>query len=420
MLEKIQAVRGMNDFLPDECPRWQYLESVIKKHLANYGYREIRSPIVEKSALFKRSVGAETDIVAKEMYTFDDRNGDSLTLRPEGTACCVRAGIEHGLFYNQIQRLWYMGAYFRHERPQKGRYRQFHQVGVEAVGMASAAVDVEMIAMTASLWKALRISQDVTLELNTLGSFAVRKKYRDDLVVYLKRFEDELDDDSQRRLVTNPLRILDSKNPAMREIIDGAPKLVDFLDEESKAHFDTVCSMLDELKISYVLNPTLVRGLDYYCHTVFEWVTEKLGAQGTICAGGRYDGLIEQLGGKATPATGFAMGLERILELLPSDIGKINLDAYLLLLGDITQTVGFKLAEQLRAKGVSVVTDCSGASMKSQLKKANVSGARYALILGEQELQNHQIMLKPLREKAEQQEICLDDLGALVANLKTA
>src|SRR3990167_6450633 len=314
--EKIQAIRGMNDILPQETPCWQRIETVCREVAAQYGYHEIRFPVLEPTTLFKRSIGDVTDIVEKEMYTFDDRNGDSLSLRPEGTAGCVRAGIEHGLLYNQIQRFWYMGAMFRHERPQKGRQRQFHQLGVEAFGMLNAAIDFEMILLSKRILDQLGLSDSITLEINTLGSFDQRKEYKKKLVDYLSAHKNKLDEDALRRLETNPLRILDSKNPDMKSIITNAPVLSDFVVGEAKAHFDELCKALQDFAIPFHINPHLVRGLDYYCLTVFEWITNHLGAQGTVCAGGRYDGLVEQLGGKQTPAVGFAMGIERIALLL--------------------------------------------------------------------------------------------------------
>lgn len=417
MAEKIQAVRGMNDILPSETPAWQRLESIIKSHLDSYAYQEIRFPIVEKTALFKRSVGEITDIVEKEMYTFDDRNGESLTLRPEGTASCVRAGIEQGLLYNQIQRLWYQGPLFRHERPQKGRYRQFHQVGVEAFGMLSPLIDVELIALTATLWKKLGIHQLVKLELNTLGGFESRQAYRDVLVAYFNEHLDQLDEDSLRRLNTNPLRILDTKNPDMQALVEAAPKLAEHLDEASSAHFHRVCELLDALGIEYTLNPRLVRGLDYYCHTVFEWTTDQLGAQGTVCAGGRYDGLVEQLGGKPTPAVGFAMGLERLLALVEFDDLNTTPDVYLLLLGESVQAKGLQLAVELRDMGFKVLVDCTEGGMKGQMKKANQSGAACALILGENELEAGQVIVKDLRESGQQLTVSLN-VAALSAAIK--
>ncbi|NDE56828.1 MAG: histidine--tRNA ligase, partial [Gammaproteobacteria bacterium] len=316
MSEKIQAIRGMHDILPTQTPRWQYVENLLRRVMGAYGYQEIRLPIVEKTDLFKRSIGEVTDIVEKEMYTFEDRNGDSLTLRPEGTAGCLRACLEHGLLYHQTQRLWYMGQMFRHERPQKGRYRQFHQLGVEAYGMVGPDIDAELILLSYRLWRDLGIDHQLRLEINSLGTSEERSRYRERLVVYFRQHLEVLDEESLRRLETNPLRILDSKNPDLRAIIAGAPSLIEELQEESRAHFEGLLSRLDRLGLPYVVNPRLVRGLDYYSRTVFEWVTDALGAQGTVCAGGRYDGLVEQLGGKESTAVGFALGMERLIELL--------------------------------------------------------------------------------------------------------
>jgi histidyl-tRNA synthetase len=412
-LANIQAVRGMNDILPEDTPYWQQLESKIRTVLASYGYAEIRFPIVEKTELFKRSIGEVTDIVEKEMYTFEDRNGDSLTLRPEGTACCVRAGIENGMLVNQVQRLWYMGPMFRHERPQKGRYRQFHQIGVETFGIAGPDLDAEHILMTARLWQVLGLER-LELQINSLGTQEARAAYRETLVEYFSAHKDKLDEDSHRRLDSNPLRILDSKNPEMRELIEAAPKLTDHLDEESREHFQTLCGILEAAGVAYTVNPCLVRGLDYYNRTVFEWVTDQLGAQGTVCAGGRFDGLVEQLGGRGTPAAGFAMGLERLLELV-----KANLEpdhhphVYLVLVGEAAQQAGMILAEKLRdaVPGLRLLTHCGGGSFKSQFKKADKSGAELALILGEDEVANGTIGVKFLRQEREQESLAQDALG---------
>jgi histidyl-tRNA synthetase len=423
MANNIQAVRGMNDILPSDTPIWQYVEKTIAKQLQQCGYQEIRFPIVEKTALFKRSVGAVTDIVEKEMYSFEDRNGDHLTLRPEGTAGCVRAGIEHGLFYNQVRRLWYHGPLFRHERPQRGRYRQFHQMGIETFGMGDAALDAEIIMLSASFWRALGLLDHVRLELNTLGSFESRKAYRQVLTDYMTTHWDALDEDSKRRLSSKPLRILDSKNPAMAEIIANAPRLMDTMDVASSQRFDRVCQLLDAAGVKYVLKPTLVRGLDYYCHTVFEWTTEKLGAQGAICAGGRFDGLVAQLGGKSTPAMGFALGLERVVELmqllqcLPETL-ETGPDVYCVLQGDAAQVRGLIMAQALRNQGLAVITDCTGGSMKSQFKKADQSQAHFALVLGDAELSENKVVVKSLRERTEQQSMPLDDMNALVELLQ--
>ncbi len=414
MAKNIQAIRGMHDLKPEQSPLWQFLEDHVRDVLDGYGYREMRTPIVEMTELFKRSIGEVTDIVEKEMYTFEDRNGDSLTLRPEGTASCVRAGIEHGLFHNQVQRIWYRGPMFRHERPQKGRYRQFHQIGAEAYGLEGPDIDLEMILLTRRFWQVLGL-EGLELQLNTLGTADERAIYREELVSYLSARKDQLDEDSLRRLDSNPLRILDSKNPALKELISQAPSLMDYLGDESKNHFDTICRGLDEMDVSYVVNPRLVRGLDYYARTVFEWVTDRLGAQGTVCAGGRYDGLVEQMGGRSTPAIGFAMGVERLVALLEEDLDRISLKtphAYLVLVGDKSQSSGMMLAEKLRndVPGLRLITHCGGGSFKSQFKKADRSGAQIALVLGEDELERGVIGVKQLRQEAPQQEVALDQL----------
>ncbi len=415
MAKSIQAIRGMNDILPEQTPYWQYVENSFRQLMQSYGYQEITMPIVESTALFKRSIGEVTDIVEKEMYTFEDRNGDSLTVRPEGTASGVRAAMQHGLLHNQIQRLWYSGPMFRHERPQKGRYRQFYQFGVEAFGLAGPDIDAELILMSNRLWQKLGMSDDVSLELNSLGSAETRQQYRKMLVEYFSAHEAELDDDSKRRLQTNPLRILDSKNPAMQKLNENAPKLIDHLDAESKQDFETLCNILNDAGVSYKINPRLVRGLDYYSKTVFEWVTDKLGAQGTICAGGRFDGLVEQLGGKATPAIGFALGLERLIELLeiPEDVQhENNLNVYLVLMGEQALSKGLPLAEQWRNEisGLKLQVNCGGGSIKSQMKKAEKSGAGLAFILGDDELEKNVITVKFLREKKEQEVIELSQI----------
>lgn len=414
MAKSIQAIRGMHDVLPEQSPLWQFLEDRVASVLAAYGYREIRMPILEMTELFKRSIGEVTDIVEKEMYTFDDRNGDSLTLRPEGTAGCVRAAMEHGLMHNQTQRLWYQGPMFRHERPQKGRYRQFHQVGVETFGMAGPDIDAEVILVTARIWQALGMS-GLELQLNTLGTPQERAAYRDELVAYFEAHADVLDDDSRRRLRSNPLRILDSKNPAMRAMLDGAPVLTSHLGDESRAHFDFICQTLDEVGVNYVINPRLVRGLDYYSRTVFEWVTDRLGAQGTVCAGGRYDGLVEQLGGRPVPAVGFAMGLERlvaVLEELNPAAGTVAADLYLVLMGETAARAGLVLAEQIRSAlpGLELVCNCGGGSVKAQFKRADRSGASFALVLGDAELESGTVVLKPLRSDEQQLTVARDEL----------
>ena len=412
----IQAIRGMNDILPEDTVYWQKLESIIRDLLGRYGYQEIRFPVVEKTELFKRSIGEVTDIVEKEMYTFADRNGDNLTLRPEGTAPCVRAAIQNGLLHNQVQRLWYTGPMFRHERPQKGRYRQFHQVGVETFGMASPDLDAELILMTARLWQQLGLD-NVELQLNSLGTRESRAVYRKELVRYFEQHKDQLDEDSLRRLNSNPLRILDTKNPALRDVVADAPKLMAHLDDESREHFETLCGLLDDAGITYCVNPCLVRGLDYYSRTVFEWVTDQLGAQGTICAGGRFDGLVEQLGGKATPSAGFAIGLERLLALVRENLQPDNRPhLYLVLVGDAAQKKGVLLAEQLRdaMSALRIMTNCGGGSFKSQFKKADKCGAQFALVLGEDEVTQKTVSIKFLRgEHSQNQEtLAQDDLPA--------
>lgn len=415
----------MNDILPDQTPVWQYLETEVKRVLGCYGYSELRMPIVEQTDLFKRSIGEVTDIVEKEMYTFEDRNGDSLTLRPEGTASCVRACEEHGLTFNQVQRLWYMGPMFRHERPQKGRYRQFHQIGVETFGMQGPDIDAELIMMTARLWRQLGIGQAVKLHLNTLGSAEARARFRDDLVTYLSQHSDKLDADSQRRLTTNPLRILDSKDSATQALLDDAPHFHDYIDDESRAHFQRLCELLDRAGIEYEVNARLVRGLDYYGKTVFEWITDQLGAQGTVCAGGRYDGLVEQLGGRATPAVGFAMGVERLILLLetlqavPPSVHR-NVDIYAIAMGDEALADMIGVVEALRDKTrLRVQLHCGGGKFQSQMKKADKSGARFALLLGDDERRSGVVALKPLREATEQKQINIaalaDELTAIYA-----
>lgn len=421
---KLQAIRGMNDLLPDQSPAWQYVERQLRSLVDRYDYREIRTPIVEQTALFARSIGEATDVVEKEMYTFDDRNGESLTLRPENTAAVVRAAMEHGLLHNQTQRLWYMGPMFRYERPQKGRYRQFHQIGIEAYGMTGPDIDAEIILLSARLWRQLGMAEHVTLELNSLGSPEARANYRDSLVAYFESHREVLDEDSQRRLKTNPLRILDSKNPAMAEMLAGAPQLLDHLDEESRAHFEQLKSTLDAAGIGYRINPRLVRGLDYYSRTVFEWTTTALGSQGTVCGGGRYDGLVEQLGGKPTPGVGFAIGLERLmllldtLDLIPED-AKGGADAYLLAMGDAAEREALLLGERLRdaLPALRLQVHCGGGSFKSQIRRADRSGARVALILGEDEIAKGQLTLKPLRDDGDQQTLTLDDAIAWLARL---
>ncbi len=408
MSKHIQAVRGMNDILPEQTPCWQYLESVWREILPAYGYREIRLPVLEKTELFKRSIGEVTDIVEKEMYTFTDRNGDSLTLRPEGTAGCVRAGIEHGLLYNQIQRLWYQGPMFRHERPQKGRYRQFHQVGVEAFGMAGPDIDAELILMSARMLQRIGLADSVVLQINSLGSAEARASYRDLLVSYFSGHLEQLDEDSRRRLHSNPLRILDSKHPQMRALVEQAPRLSEHLDSESREHFQRLLAYLDDAGVGYQINPRLVRGLDYYSKTVFEWVTDRLGAQGTVCAGGRFDSLVTQLGGKPAPAAGFAIGMERLVALLMDTGGEqvnaVGPQVYLVVVGEAAERRGMQIAEQLRETlpKLRLQLNCGGGSFKSQLKRADRSGAELALILGDNELAQGSVIVKPLRSGGEQ------------------
>jgi histidyl-tRNA synthetase len=416
LANKIQSIRGMNDILPTEIHYWQYIEKIIQKLVASYGYQEIRFAVLEKTELFKRTIGEVTDIVGKEMYTFNDRDGESVTLRPEGTACCVRAAIEHGLLYNQVQRLWYSGVMFRHERPQLGRYRQFNQVGVEVFGLIGPDIDAELILMTAHLWRKLNIQNKVVLQLNSLGTLTARLAYREIFVEYCKKNIDILDDDSKRKLIANPLRILDSKNPEMREFIDKAPRLDEYLDEESKIHFAGLRSLLDGAGIKYQINPHLVRGLDYYGRTVFEWVTDQLGAQGTICAGGRFDSLVEQLGDRATPAVGLAIGLERVITLLKmaeeTAVEENIVDVYFLVVGDKAQQQGIIIADQIRQAlpNLRMLTHCGGGGMKNQFKRADKSGAKYAIILGDDEIEKNMLTLKNLRVEEPQQLLSLSDL----------
>lgn len=421
MAKKIQAIRGMHDILPDETPLWQFLEDTVRRVFQSYAYREIRMPILEMTELFKRSIGEITDIVEKEMYSFVDRNGDSLTLRPEGTAGCVRACMENGLLHNQIQRLWYQGPMFRHERPQKGRYRQFQQIGLEAYGMSGPDIDLEVILVTARLWRELGIP-GLELQINTLGMPDERKAYRARLVGYFREHRDQLDEDSRRRLNSNPLRILDSKNPDMMELISAAPSLMDDLGEESRAHFFAITEGLDAAGIDYVINTRLVRGLDYYSRTVFEWVTDLLGAQGTVCAGGRYDGLVQQLGGRPTPAVGFAMGVDRLVAVLATlDQAQTSVapHAYLVLAGEKTRQAGLVLAERLRseAPGLRLQCNCGGGSFKSQFKRADRSGAAVALILGDDELANQRVGVKWLRQNREQVSLNHDELAGFLKEM---
>ncbi|WP_217519580.1 histidine--tRNA ligase [Vibrio metschnikovii] len=421
MAKTIQAIRGMNDCLPTQSPLWQKVENAVKNVVSAYGYSEVRMPIVEMTPLFSRAIGEVTDVVEKEMYTFADRNGDSLSLRPEGTAGCVRAGIEHGLLYNQEQRLWYIGPMFRHERPQKGRYRQFHQCGVEVFGIDGPDVDAELIMMTARLWRELGIAEHVRLELNSIGSLAARADYRSALIEYLEQHQDVLDEDCKRRMYTNPLRVLDSKNPDVQAILGDAPELADYLDAESKQHFSGLCELLDAAGIEYTINQRLVRGLDYYNRTVFEWITESLGSQGTVCGGGRYDGLVEQLGGKATPAVGFAMGLERLvlmMETLGNTDVRRSVDVYIVTAGEGTTMAGMKLAEQLREQvpGLRVMNHCGGGNFKKQFKRADKVGAAVALVLGENEIAEKTVVLKDLLG-GQQTTLSQTDIASQLAHL---
>ena len=420
MAKNIQAIRGMNDCSPTESPLWQWIEGQVRQILSSYGYSEVRMPIVESTPLFARAIGEVTDVVSKEMYTFWD-NDEQLTLRPEGTAGCVRAAIEHGWIYNNEQRLWYMGPMFRHERPQKGRYRQFHQAGVEVFGISTPEIDAELIILTARLWKALGIDQHVSLQLNSIGSLEARANYRSALVAFLENHQDLMSEEEKERLVKNPLRILDTKNQALQDVLDGAPKLLDYLDDESREHFAQLCGLLDAVGIQYEINPKLVRGLDYYNKTVFEWVTSALGAQGTVCGGGRYDGLVEQLGGHATSGVGFAMGLERLV-LLVQEVNKSipvksAVDIYVVYQGEGTTLAAFQLAEKLRSElpHLSTMLHCSGGNFKKQFKRADKSGATLALVLGESEVQNNQVVVKHLLGAAEQQII---DVANLIEHVK--
>lgn len=421
MANIIKAIRGMNDTSPTETPLWQWVEGKVRSVLANYGYSEVRMPIVESTPLFARAIGEVTDVVSKEMYTFWD-NDEQLTLRPEGTAGCVRAAIENGWSYNNEQRLWYMGPMFRHERPQKGRYRQFHQAGVEIFGISNPEIDAELIILTARLWKELGIDKDVTLQLNSIGSLEARANYRSALVAFLQNHTALLSEEEKERLVKNPLRILDTKNLELQKVLDNAPKLLDYLDDESREHFAQLCALLDAVGVAYEINPKLVRGLDYYNKTVFEWVTTALGAQGTVCGGGRYDGLVEQLGGHATPGVGFAMGLERLV-LLVQEVNKdialpSAVDIYLVFAGEGTTVSAFQLAEKLRSElpYLRVMTHCSGGNFKKQFKRADKSGAKFALVIGESEVQNNQVVVKDLLGGAEQQTIAAADVVTYLKN----
>ncbi|RKO79292.1 histidine--tRNA ligase [Pectobacterium parmentieri] len=422
MAKNIQAIRGMNDYLPAETALWQRIENSLKQVLSGYGYNEIRLPIVEQTPLFKRAIGEVTDVVEKEMYTFDDRNGESLTLRPEGTAGCVRAGIEHGILYNQEQRLWYVGPMFRYERPQKGRYRQFHQLGCEVFGLQGPDIDAELILMTARWWRVLGIADHVKLELNSIGSLDARARYREALVAFLEQHKDQLDEDCLRRMYTNPLRVLDTKNPQIQALLNDAPVLTDYLDDESREHFEALGELLTQSGIPYTVNPRLVRGLDYYNRTVFEWVTTSLGAQGTVCAGGRYDGMVEQLGGHATPAVGFAMGLERLVLLVqsvnPDFKAQPSVDAYLISSGAGTQVAAMQLAEKLRdaLPQLKLMTNYGGGSFKKQFARADKWGARVALVLGENEVAAGQVVVKNL-SNGEQDTLAQADVASRLTTL---
>ncbi|HHR6140713.1 TPA: histidine--tRNA ligase [Providencia alcalifaciens] len=423
MGKNIQAIRGMNDYLPADTRVWQKIEATLKNILQGYGFSEIRTPIVEQTPLFRRAIGEVTDVVEKEMYTFNDRNEESLTLRPENTAGCVRAGIEHGLLYNQEQRLWYLGPMFRYERPQKGRYRQFHQLGAEVFGLAGPDIDAEVILMTARWWRALGISEHVTLELNSIGSLDARANYRDALVAFLEQHKDKLDEDCKRRMYSNPLRVLDSKNQDIQALLNDAPALFDYLDAESREHFEGLCKLLDNAGIQYRVNQRLVRGLDYYNRTVFEWVTTALGSQGTVCAGGRYDGLVEQLGGRATPAVGFAMGMERMVllvqEVNPEFTADTSVaDVYLVSFGENSQQAALLIAEKVRDElpTLRLMTNHGGGNFKKQLARADKQGAKIALILGEDEINNSQVTLKDLRT-GEQETISQQLVASRIAAL---
>ncbi|WP_152225338.1 histidine--tRNA ligase [Pseudomonas sp. SCB32] len=429
MSKSLQAIRGMNDILPEQTPAWRYLERTFAGLLDSYGYSEIRLPILEFTELFARGIGEGTDVVDKEMYTFLDRNGESLTMRPEGTAGCVRAVLEHGLSGGgQVQKLWYTGPMFRYEKPQKGRYRQFHQIGVEVFNLPGPDIDAELIILTWRLWQKLGMADAVTLQLNTLGSSEARARYRDDLVAYLQERFEQLDEDSQRRMTTNPLRILDSKVESTQALLVGAPSLHDYLDDESIAHFEGLKARLDAIGLRYEINQKLVRGLDYYCRTAFEWVTDRLGAQGTVCGGGRYDGLVSQFGGKPTPGVGFAMGVERLVLLLetlgvvPAELNR-PADLYVCAFGEPAELAALTLAEKLREAipGLRLLVNAGGGSFKSQFKKADKSGAQFAMILGDDELANRVVGFKPLRGEGEQQNIAWDALPEhLAARLKQA
>lgn len=416
----IQSIRGMNDILPDKSSLWQLLESTLKALVQSYGYQEIRLPLLEDTALFKRAIGEVTDIVEKEMYTFLDRNGESISLRPEGTAGCLRACIQHSLLRNQTQRLWYSGPMYRYERPQKGRYRQFYQLGVEAYGFPDIDIELETILMTARLWHILGLEQNIVLEINTLGTLEERQEYREYLINYFKQHEDQLDEDSKKRLLTNPLRILDTKNPSMQTLIEKAPRLIDHCKEETRTRFEQLCHQLEQFSIPFQINRRLVRGLDYYSHTVFEWVTKDLGAQGTVCAGGRYDALVSQLGGGDTAAFGFGLGIERLLLLLEEKGNFLektprSTDIYSLFIGERAEKEGKIWIEKLRdTVPYRLITHCGGGSIKSQWKKADKSGARIALILGDEEMEKNTVGIKFLREARSQIELKQEDVSVFL------
>jgi len=418
MSKRIQSIRGMHDVLPPQSELLRSVEHRLQAVLGQHGYKEIRTPIIEQTELFKRSLGEVTDIVEKEMYTFEDRNGDSLTLRPEGTASCVRAGIQHGFLYGQASRLWYCGPFFRHERPQKGRYRQFHQLGVETFGLSGPDIDAELIILSHRMWQKLNLPTTPVLEINSLGTKEVRKIYREELISYLQKFENSLDEDAKSRLHTNPMRILDSKNPEVQEVVKNAPSLLEYLDDESKQHFEKLQQFLTNANIDYCINPRLVRGLDYYSKTVFEWVVKDLGAQATICAGGRYDGLIEQLGAKPCPAAGFAIGLERLTSLLSevSDQAESEIDIYLVAMGEQAELLAMQIADTIRTNipSSAVIVNCGGGSIKAQMKRADKSNAKFAMILAEDELNSKSITIKYLREQREQEIVLQDDLLAFL------
>jgi histidyl-tRNA synthetase len=425
MANLIQPVRGMNDVLPEEAPLWDRLETAAAELFAAYGYQRIRLPVLERTELFSRSIGEFTDIVEKEMYTFADRNGDSVTLRPEATAGVVRAGLSNGLLHNQQQKLWCRGPMFRREKPQKGRYRQFHQLSVEALGFAEPEIDAELVVIAARLWDALGI-ESARLELNSLGTIESRAAYKELLVEYFSRHEAELDADSSRRLTRNPMRILDSKNPDMRSLIAGAPMLADHLDTESREHFERVQTFLADVGIEFSINPRLVRGLDYYTRTVFEWVTDRLGAQSAICSGGRYDGLVAQLGGRDTPAVGWALGVERVVEVMRAEgrvVAAQRPDVFLVSVGDEARRKAFATAERLRGAvpGIHVSMGQPSSGVKAQLRRADKSGARYALIIGEDELASDKVSIKALREELAQQLMTAEELtGYLQRRLAAA